>query len=266
MIAKPTHLAPEYASVFSDRSVVDAYKHRPGYLMEAFQILARLITDEPRTVLDLGCGRGDLARPLLEYADRVDAADVSAPMIETGKRMPGGDDPRLRWIHGSAEDAPLNPPYALVVAGDSLHWMDWYVVLPRSASVLAPHGYLALASVGGGSVPWEYGPVCNTYSLNRDYQPYNLLDELTKRGLFEPVGKHQTAPVPFTQSVDDYVESFHARNGLSRDRMAPDQAAAFDRDMRALVEPFATNGMVTLQVINTITWGKPQTTSNEHSQ
>jgi SAM-dependent methyltransferase len=226
-------------------------------LPQAFAILADLITDEPRAVLDLGCGRGDLARPLLKYADRVDALDVSAAMIETGKRMPSGDDPRLCWIHDSAEDAPLTPPYALVVAGDSLHWMDWYVVLPRIASVLMPRGYLALASVGWEPLPWDYGPICNKYSLNRDYQPYNLLDELTKRGLFEPVGKWQTQPVPFTQSVDDYVESFHARNGLSRDRMTAEQATAFDHDMRVLVEPFATNNTVTLQVINTITWGKP---------
>ncbi len=260
MIAKPQHLAPEYASVFSDRSVVDAYQHRPTYVPEAFTILATLIDDEPRVVLDLGCGRGDLARPLLGYVDRVDAVDVSAAMIETGKLMPNGDDPRLRWILGSAEDAPFAPPYALVVAGDSLHWMDWYVVLPRIAAVLTPRGYLALASVGSESLPWDYGPVCNKYSLNRDYQPYNLLDELTKRGLFEPVGKQQTTPVPFTQPVDDYIESFHARNGLSRDRMTPDQAAAFDQEMRALVEPFATNDLVTLQIVNTITWGKPQIT------
>ncbi len=257
MIAKPNHLAPEYASVFSDRSVVDAYQHRPAYQPEAFEILATLITDGPRTVLDLGCGRGDLARSLVEHAERVDAVDVSAAMIETGKRMANGDDPRLHWIHGSAEDASLTPPYALVVAGDSLHWMNWYVVLPRIACVLTPHGYLALASVGWQPLPWDYGPVCNKYSLNRDYQPYNLLDELTKRGLFEPVGKRQTQPVPFTQSVNDYVESFHARNGLSRDRMTAEQAAAFDHDMRVLVEPFATNNTVTLQVINTITWGKP---------
>jgi SAM-dependent methyltransferase len=263
MLAKPKHLEPQYASVFSDGSVVAAYKHRPTYVPEAFKILSDLITDEPRAVLDLGCGRGDLARPLVQHADRVDALDVSATMIETGKRMPGGDDPRLRWIHGGAEDAPLTPPYALVVAGDSLHWMDWYVVLPRIASVLTPHAFLALASVGSEPVPWKYGPVCNKYSLNRHYQPYNLLDELTTRGLFEPVGKQQAQPVPFTQSVDEYVESFHARNGLSRDRMTPKQAAAFDRDMRALVAPFATNDMITLQVINMLTWGKPRALSNE---
>lgn len=263
MIAKPKHLAPEYAAVFSDESVVDAYRHRPTYTAEAFAILANLITDEPRAVLDLGCGRGDLARSLVQYAERVDAVDVSAAMIETGKCMPNGDDPRLRWIHGRAEDAPLDPPYGLVVAGDSLHWMDWYVVLPRIAGMLTPHGYLALASVGWEPLPWDYGPVCNKYSLNRDYQPYNLLDELTQRGLFEPVGKQQTQPVLFTQSVDNYVESFHARNGLSRDRMTAAQAAAFDHEMRALVAPFATNDMLTLQVMNTITWGKPKTIIND---
>lgn len=258
MIARPKHLGPEYAAVFSDQSVVEAYRHRPPYNPETFTILASLITAVPRTILDLGCGRGDLARSLLPCADRIDAVDVSAAMIATGRQMPGGGDPKLNWILGRAEDAPLNPPYALVTAGDSLHWMDWYVVLPRIAQVLLTHGYLALCTVGWEPLPWNYSPICATYSMNRDYQPYDLLDELTARGLFAPIGSRQTKPVRFTQSVDEYIESFHARNGLSRDRMQADQAAAFDADMRDLVTPFAENGRITLQVVNTVTWGKPQ--------
>lgn len=38
----------------------------------------------------------------------------------------------------------LDPPYALVVAGDSLHWMDWPVIVPRIRDVLSPNGSLGI--------------------------------------------------------------------------------------------------------------------------
>lgn len=89
-----------------------------------FNVLVGLIAGEPRTVLDLGCGTGFIARPLAPRVDRVDAIDVSEAMIEEGKRLPGGDHPHLQWIVGRAEDVALHPPYALITAGDSLHWME----------------------------------------------------------------------------------------------------------------------------------------------
>src|SRR5439155_17899141 len=103
----------------------EAYRSRPPYPDELFEILAGLISDEPRVVLDAGCGTGEIARPLLGRVDRVDAVDFSPAMIERGRRSPGGDHPNLRWIVGRAEDVPLAPPYALITAGASLHWMDW---------------------------------------------------------------------------------------------------------------------------------------------
>src|SRR5687767_15958693 len=65
-------------------------------------------------------------------------------MITAGRALPGGDDPRITWIHSRAEDAPLSPPYGLIVAGASLHWMDPTVVLPRFRDALAPGARLAI--------------------------------------------------------------------------------------------------------------------------
>ena len=81
--------------------------------------------------------------------------------------------------------------------------------------------------------------------------------ELETRGLFWRLGCHETPVVPFRQPVDDYVESFHARNGFSRDRMLPERSAAFDRELRLLVTPFAPDGIITLHRTNEIVWGQP---------
>jgi hypothetical protein len=129
----------------------------------------------------------------------------------------------------------------------------------RFAEMLTPNGFLALTGESWEPHPWDYGPICARYSTNRDYQPYNLVDELTQRGLFAKVGEQRTPPVPWRQSVADYVESFHARNGLSRDRMLPDQAQGFDAEMTALVSPFAVDGFLSMQLVSTIIWGKPKT-------
>jgi len=128
MIEKPAQYAPEVAETFQDPSVVDAYQHRPPYPDETFDILANLIHSTPRRVLDVGCGRGEIARPLAALVEQVDAVDASLAMIEQGKQQPNGNHPHLRWIHSKVEDAELEPPYALITAGASLHWFDWDIV------------------------------------------------------------------------------------------------------------------------------------------
>jgi SAM-dependent methyltransferase len=259
LLPKPVHLGDEYAAQFSDPSVVAAYPHRLPYPPATFAILAGLITATPRIVLDIGCGTGDVARNLTPLVERVDAVDISAPMIELGRTLPGGDDPRLRWILGRAEEAALDPAYALVTAGESLHWMDWGVLMPRLRALLVPGGVLAIVDRGTLSEPWRPAmqALFPRYSTNRDFQPYELVDELVRRGLFTPLGEASTEPVEHRQPIAAYVESFHSRNGFSRDRMAADEAAAFDNALTELVAPHADDGELILGVAGRVRWGRP---------
>lgn len=45
--------------------------------------------------------------------------DLGHGDVEWGKQLLGGDDPKLRWRVGRAEDVPLDPPHALERAPDS---------------------------------------------------------------------------------------------------------------------------------------------------
>ena len=259
MLPKPAHLGPAYAAVFTDPSVAAAYPHRPPYPPELFDLLLELIPAGPRVVLDIGCGTGDLARPLAARVDRVDAVDPSAAMMTLGRALPGGAAPRLRWIEGRLEDAPLRPPYTLVTAGESLHWMDWPVALPRLAAVLAPGRLLAIVKRDEIGSPWraDLGELLGRYSTNRDYQPYDLIAELEGRALFRPVGQRQVGLRPFAQPIDSYIESIHSRNGFSRERMTETAAAAFDAAVRRLLAGHAQDGIVQLRVAATVVWGVP---------
>lgn len=259
MHRKPDHLGPEYGAQFSDPSVAANYHYRPPYPEAVFDILAGLVVGRPRVVLDAGAGTGEIARRLAPHVDRVDAIDPSAAMIDTGKRQPGGSSPRLTWMCGPAETAPLAPPYSLVTAGASLHWMDWLVVLPRFREALSPHGVLAIVNTREADMPWQASlqQIINRYSTNRLYRPYDLIDELERRGVFRTLGRHETAAIPFSQSLADYVASFHARNGFSQDRMTSDAAAAFDREVGSLVASYLSDGSLMLQVTGEIVWGLP---------
>src|SRR5947207_442273 len=83
----------ELAATFRHPGVAGAYRHRPPYPAEVFDILDRIITDRPRRVLDIGAGEGALARPLAGRVDHVDAMDISSAMVRAGRRRPGGTRP-----------------------------------------------------------------------------------------------------------------------------------------------------------------------------
>ncbi len=258
-LGKPEFFGPVHASVFRERSVVAAYTLRPPYPEVVFEMLANLIVDEPRTVLDLGCGTGAIARGLLDAAQRIDALDVSAPMIESGRRLPGGSQPKLRWILGRSEDAPLNPPYALITSGASMPWMNWDVVLPRLSDLLTERGVLAFVDNRTEPPAWdaEIIQIFQRYTTNatRDYE-YDWIHELERRGLFRPLGHVRTEMVTFRQPLDAYVESYHSRSAFSRERMGQERAAAFDSAVRDLVGGFCTNN-VELQIYAQVTLGRP---------
>ena len=248
------------AGRFQDQSVVDRYHLRPAYPPETFTILNELIVDEPRAVLDVGCGTGNVTRPLAEYVEHIDAIDLSLSMLERAKTLPGGDSPKIRWLHGRAEDVETQPPYALVTAGESLHWMEWDVVLPRLVRVLTPHGMLAIAFVEEQPAPWSegYRQISQHFTNNPTYQPFDWIAELEKERLFQQLGKRMTAPVSVSQTVADYIAAQHARSTLSLDTMTAEQATQFDMEMQALLLPFAQDGLLTFSVVGGIRWGKPK--------
>jgi hypothetical protein len=92
----------------------------------------------------------------------------------------------------------------------------------------------------------------------RNYQPFDLIEELQGRGLFQPTGHRQTAPTSAWQSCEDYIASFHSRSSLARSRMRPADVAAFDSQLRDVVTPYCNNGMIELQTIADVVWGVPQ--------
>lgn len=257
---QPSHLSSEFASQFSDPSVVAAYWTRPPYPRGVFTKLAALIAGPRARVLELGAGSGDLTFGLAPLVDDIDALDPSEPMLAVARTLRPSSVRNVRWFLEAAESfAPIGK-YDLAVAAESLHWMRWREVLPKIGRALAKGGVLAIvADRKFTNLPWsaQLATLLARHSTNRDYVPYDVVAELTARGLFTELGRETISDTSFSQSIDDYIESFHTRNGFSRDRMRPSAAAAFDADVRALVLAHRLTGVVSGEVSSTVVWGLP---------
>lgn len=267
MQPKPELYSSHYAQWFKDPDVIAAYPSRPPYAEAAIQFLSELATDRPRRALDIGCGTGDIARRLAPLIDLVDAVDFSAGMIETGRHLPGGTASNVRWRIGAVEDVPLDPPYALVTAGESLHWMNWEVVLPRLADALSPHGSLAIVGrdwEGPPGVRTHIRPVLMRHSAVRVWQDVDLLSELQSRELFTVLGSRRFGPDPWEPTVEQYLECRHSQRSFARSAMGETAARAFDAELRQVLTELCVSGAIqclsdTLQlsVETTVTWGRP---------
>jgi SAM-dependent methyltransferase len=265
---KPELFASDYGTWFQDQLVVAAYPLRPPYPEETIQLLADLVLDPPRCVLDVGCGTGELARRLAPLLEHVVAVDASAPMLAAGSLAPGGAAPNLLWIHTRVEDVPLEAgAYGLVTAGESLHWLEWDTVMPRFAQALAPGGMLAIVDRNWDGPPdlrERLLPVFKRFSQVRTWQTVSLLDELQKRGLFEVVGQRRCGPTAWAPTVDEYVEARHSQRSFSRTHMGEATAAAFDAELRGVINAACAAGEIErtgdtlrLAASATVTWGHP---------
>lgn len=258
-VPRPPQWTPENAARFRDRTVVAAYHLRLPYPPAIFDVLLNLLPDRNLPVLDLGTGTGEIARELAPWVKRVDAVDASPAMIARLRETPGGNHPSLNAFVGRAEDIASNEPYGLITAGDSLHWMDWDLLLPRLAHLLVPEGCLAIVHRNDVTPPWQPGllALIAEYSTSKDYETFDLIAELERRGLFEVSGRTSVTPQASTQPVADYIESFHSRSSFSREHMPPGTADRFDQHVRDLVTPWANKGALHLQTVGEVVWGHP---------
>ena len=252
-----------YADRFKHRSMAESYELRPPYPEETYRILLGLPGASRGRVLDVGCGTGRIARSLVDHVAGVDAVDFSREMIRVGRSLDKGDHPNLNWILGRVEEVELTPGYSMVTAGASIHWMDWGVVFPKFHEILVPDGYVAIVEGDRPfNAPWGEAELelIRQYSTNRHYQQIDLIHELVNRNHLLPVGDQRTVPIGFSQSVEEYVESFHSRESMSREHMGDENVSAFDAELSRILADFANDdGALHFQLQTRVVWGRPLT-------
>jgi trans-aconitate 2-methyltransferase len=108
----------------------------------AMDLLARVALDEPKRVVDLGCGPGNSTELLaVRYPNaEVSGVDTSPAMVEAAKKRL----PNASFEVGDAATWTSTSPLDVVYANAVFHWIpDHAALMPRLAKLLAPGGFLA---------------------------------------------------------------------------------------------------------------------------
>jgi trans-aconitate 2-methyltransferase len=161
-----------------------------------FDLTGRIGAQDPRLVLDLGCGPGELTARLAARwpGAQVVGVDNSAAMIESAREF-GSADGRLSFTLGDVGGWPPPGPADVLVANAVLQWLpDQLGVLTRWAGLLAAGGWLAVQLPGNydqpghlimremaSSVRWK--PQLGGLALNRQAaDPADYLETLVAAG------------------------------------------------------------------------------------
>jgi SAM-dependent methyltransferase len=101
-------------------------------------IVEAVLDRKPRTVLDLGCGEGWLARALASHGIDVTGVDASAPLIEAARALGGG-----RFLVAGYDELPREP-FDLIAANFSL-LDDRELALPPAETLIVQTVHPAFA-------------------------------------------------------------------------------------------------------------------------
>ena len=148
-------------------------------LRPALELLARIPVEAPRTVVDLGCGTGNVTRVLAQWwpgaevsgvdhslkmlaeartGSSPEEAEASAPVagaVAQEPQEPESSEPEtIRWIEADIAAWTPDTPPDVIYANASLHWLPEHrELLPRLAGALADGGCLAVQMPLSWSAP-----------------------------------------------------------------------------------------------------------------
>lgn len=164
------------------------------HLEWAAQVLDRLALRGDETVLDAGCGSGQVSALVLERLPEGHLIGVDAsPAMIAGAREELGDDPRVRLAIGDLLELELDEPVDAVFSSAVFHWiLDHDRLFGRLHDALRPGGRLEVQCGGdgniaevqrvidalsgderfsaylrGGAKPWNYAGIATTESRLR---------------------------------------------------------------------------------------------------
>lgn len=130
----------------------DTYLHFADERARPFaDLIGRVAAADPRRVVDLGCGPGNLTATLAQRwpAASVTGVDASAEMVA---QAPGG--PRLGFEVADLRTWQPADPIDVLVSNATLQWVPGHLdLLDRLVSWLAPGGWLAVQVPGNFDEP-----------------------------------------------------------------------------------------------------------------
>jgi SAM-dependent methyltransferase len=229
------------------------------------ELVQALALDGSGQLLDIGCGPGSLTLLLAPYVAEAIGIDADAEMLTEAARIAvaqGIDN--VSWRRLRAEELPADlPPVTVATLAQSFHWMERPRVAAALRSLLSADG--ALVHVHATT----HEGVATEVALGHPQPPRRAIDELVQRHLGPtrragrgvlphgtPGGEDaiyraagfrgpERVEVPgrvVTRTTDQIVASVYSLSS-STPHLFDDQLAGFDRDLRALLDEAAPDGL-----------------------
>lgn len=112
---------------------------------------------DARTIVDFGCGTGQLAVALAERGRRITAVDPARAMLDLARRRRGSE--LVEWVCGDARALDASGVDLVVMTGNipSTYVTDdaWQRLLASLRAALRPGGLLSFGSWNPRARPWE---------------------------------------------------------------------------------------------------------------
>ncbi len=165
----------------------DAERLRP-----ALDLMAQITLEQPKTIVDLGCGPGNVTAVLGEKypQSQITGVDSSKEMLMKAAEIEGVD-----WQEADISSWKPAAPLSLIFSNAALHWVrDHADLLPQLMSFLEPGGQLAIqvpynqSSPSHSSIvdtvtsgPWEtkLTPLLDDNQVEKPSFYYDLLTPLS---------------------------------------------------------------------------------------
>jgi SAM-dependent methyltransferase len=187
-------------------AVADAYDlYRPAPPLEVVDaVIASSNLHEGSSVLEIGCGTGQLSVPLAKHGVDLVAIELGSHLAALARRNLG-EFPNARVEVSAFEDWQLPAHrFDAVVSASAFHWLDPAVRFSKAAEALRPRGSLTLLHVHHirGGTPGFF----------EDTQPYYIKWGLSDDPFFQP-----TAPADVPTMYPE-LDELHQFSSVERRR------------------------------------------------
>ena len=214
-------------------------------LRPALDLLARIPAAAPETVVDLGCGTGNLTPLFLLRWPRAQLTGVdSYPEMLAKARA---DHPQASFVLGEVATWRPAQPVDVLYSNATLHWLENHdAVIPALLSAVKPGGWLAIQMPRNFAAPTH---TCIVDAIEQGPWRARLEPHLRRRPVAEPqhywrLLHHKSAALEIWES--EYLQVLKGENPVAEfikgswlrqflDRLQEPERSAFENDYRARV-------------------------------
>ena len=204
-------------------------------------LLSSVLTEEPRKVLEVGCGTGTFTRHFLQkfHPEELVLNDICPEVAETLSDLltPAATDtasgcrylshtPLVRFVPGDAELCPLPGDRDLIVSCSVMQWFeDSGAFIVRCRTLLRDGGCLALTTFG----PDNLQEIASVTGTGLSYLPLEWLHGLlTDAGLRAVLAEEEHITLSFPSPSDVLRHLKHTGvTGITRTAWTPGRLARF---------------------------------------